>query len=322
MTWHSRNERKVKSVSWKYRWGGEQSGETCAALRFYLQCGGSNRGRLFLAGRISIKAIQPLRRARRLFPFQIHSGSIIEGKELCLHPHDSIKRAGEDQSQKLLCPHAFGFKYGYWPLGVSRVTSRDPAYGYADGDLGLKLRLADYSDGQRGSGGVARLDARSVAARDYRDLATGREVIANGVAVTFFSGESIAHDQASRQVGSLVGFEVERRSGMRHRVVEPFVTVMRALKKAVPLRSTNSCSWHFAAVRPRERPGRTGRVRRMSCGWSSTMTIIARRLSGIHRASSGRGVDERAGINQPVTPSDANSIESASVPAPQPISAP
>jgi len=36
-----------------------------------------NRGRSFLAGRISIKAVRPRRRARRRFLFQFHSYSTI-----------------------------------------------------------------------------------------------------------------------------------------------------------------------------------------------------------------------------------------------------
>src|SRR5262249_46739944 len=106
------------------------------------------------------------------------------------------------------------------------------AFGYAGDDFGLKLRLADDFDGQRSSAAMARLDARSVAvARDDHGIAIGREVIANGVAVTFFSDELIAHDQASRELGDRIGFEVERRPRMRHRVAETFVTVMRALKE-------------------------------------------------------------------------------------------
>src|SRR5262245_4010629 len=191
------------------------------------------RGGLFLAGRISIKAVRPQRRARGRFLFQFHSGSIMAWKDSCLRSHDSNKRAGDDQSQKLLLPRTFGLEYGYGRRGVLRVTSRDPAFGHAGGDLGLKLRFADDSDGQRGTGSMARLDARFVgaAARDDRGFAIGGEVIADGVAVTFFSGESIAHDQESRDVGAWVGLEVERRPRVRHRVAETFVTVMRALKE-------------------------------------------------------------------------------------------
>src|SRR5262249_29562140 len=145
----------------------------------------------------------------------------------------SIERPWEDQSQKLLRPHAFGFEYGHGRRSGLRVTRRHPACGHAARALGLARRLADDSDGQRGSGGVARLDASPIgaAARGDRGDTIGRELMANGVAVTFFSGESIAHDQESREVGARVGFEVERRPRMRHRVAETFVAVMRALKE-------------------------------------------------------------------------------------------
>src|SRR5262249_29362393 len=147
--------------------------------------------------------------------------------------HDSIERAREDQGQKLLRPLAFGFEYGYGRRGVLRVTGRHPAFGHAGCDLRLKRGFADDPDGQRGPGGVARLDTTftRAAARDDRGVAIGREVIANGVAVTVFGGELIAHDQALREVVALVGFEVERRPCMRHRVAETFVTVVRALKE-------------------------------------------------------------------------------------------
>jgi hypothetical protein len=82
----------------------------------------------------------------------------------------------------------------------------------------LKLSLADDFDGQLGSRGVARLDDASitpgvshgVSAVAHGDfgLAIGREMIANEVAVMFFSGESVAHHQAVRQVGVGIGFEI------------------------------------------------------------------------------------------------------------------